>query len=139
MNLNIDSKDVVQVDENNIPQDKPGFVYDASSEDVSVENFPDSKDIFDDIIKIYEVMNKPELKAMKDENESLYKAELEKSFPVFSERYYSLFQLIITGQDISPLYGMLEQMDKIKAGKISVEDGEKKVGQMLASKYIYKK
>jgi hypothetical protein len=115
----------------------PGFVYDIEGERSSQSELPNVHDLLNDVIKILEYMNTPEMQNLKKTEEAQYKLLMEQKFPEFSFRYYSLFQKLITGEDITPLLGMFAQIEKVKTGKITLDEAEKKVGESLATQYVY--
>lgn len=114
----------------------PGYVYDVEGGDVSL---PDTEQLLDSVIEIMECMDTSEMKQLKDTDEAEYKLEMEKRFPQFSFRYYSIFQKVISGDDITPLMGMLAQIEKVKRGELTIDEAEKYVGESLAKKYVYPK
>ncbi|QKF93758.1 hypothetical protein QKU48_gp0300 [Fadolivirus algeromassiliense] len=126
MNLNIKDKQIVSDKEVNTSN---GIVYDFGEENTS-GNVPIEK-ILDQVISILEYMNTPELKTLKETNYPLYEQTIEDKYPDFSYNYYSVFKMVISGEDITPLFKMLEVLGDVRAGKTSFEDGEKNVGQYL--------
>lgn len=114
----------------------PGYVYDVEREDEPV-SFPDVPQLLEDIISILEFINKPEMKELKQKNEPEFQLYMEQQFPDFSFRNYSLFLKLLSGEDITPLLGMLAAIEKIKSGQLTLEEAEKSVGEQLAQKYVY--
>lgn len=53
----------------------------------------------------------------------------------FVHDYESLFDMIIKGDDLSPLYMMIESMEKVNKGNHSHEDMDEKVTKMIRHKY----
>lgn len=102
-------------------------------------NLPNVEDMLDTIIKIYEVMDTDEMKTMKKENQAQYEIKMEELFPAFSFRYYAVFRKVISGEDITPLMRMFDEINKIKSGQKTIDQVEQQLGQDLAEKYVYPK
>jgi len=113
-----------------------GIIYDPSQNPINApKDLPDSNQILDRVYNILEFISTDEIIKLKLENKPLYLQTVEDNFSDFSERYYALFNHIVNGKDITPLFGMLEQLHNIKSGKSTVEEVEKEVGKGL-SKFI---
>lgn len=112
------------------------YVYDMEG-DYNQSALPNTEKLMDEVIKILEVMNESYYKELRIKNNKQYVVEMEKLFPDFSFRYFALFMQVISGEDITPLIGMLLQIDRLKRGEVSIEDAEKCVGESLANRYIY--
>lgn len=115
---------------------EPGYVYDID-EDAPI-NFPDVNKLLADIILILEYMNIPEIKLLKSKDNNKYKMKMETKFPDFSMRYMSIFDKIISGDDISMLLEMLSQIELVKSGSKNIESAEKFIGERLANKFVFK-
>jgi len=110
--------------------DKNSIIYDPSSVP-STGNLPNVEKILDEIIKILECMNTDEMKLLKESNKPLFDQVMEEKFPEFSGKYFGIFQMVLTGEDLSPLFKMLNIITNITEGGTSFEDGEKDVGTYL--------
>src|SRR5437868_2663686 len=129
MNLNIKNQSLVYEDE---LKDPNGIIYDPiGTKMASIQDLPDSNYILDNVIKILEYMNEDEIVKLKEKDQLLYEEKLENQFNEFSEKFYGIFRMIISNEDISPLFKMLSKIDKVKNGKISLENAEKDVGKYL--------
>ena len=121
---------------NNPTFSEPGYLIDDENE-TDLTSFPDIDEFLDKVVVILEKMVTGDMIELKKNNHSEYVMNMEKEFPEFSVRYYSLFMKIISGDDITPLMSMLYAIDQVKKGNLSLEDAEKQVGNDLACKYIY--
>jgi hypothetical protein len=64
-------------------------------------------------------------------------AEIKDAVPDLVEQFPELYKKITTpGEDLTPLLGMLDMLDKIGAGSITHHNASVVVGQALASKYM---
>lgn len=126
-NLNIKDKKIIsgnQIDTSN------GIVYDFDDENPS-GNVGNVDQILDQVINILENMNTSEMKTLRETNYPLFEQTMEDKYKDFSYNYYSVFKMVISGEDITPLFKMLEVLSSVKSGKRSFEDGEKDVGKYL--------
>jgi hypothetical protein len=110
--------------------DKNSIIYDPSSGEVPAV-LPNVESILDEIIKILECMNTEEMQVIKSTNEPLFNQLMEDKFPQFVERYYSIFKKVLSGEDLNPLFKMLDVIGNINTGQTSFETGEKTVGSYL--------
>lgn len=119
------------VNENEVDPEK-GVVLDyGQDEEIIPENLPDADEIMDNVILILECMNTEEMKNLRSENNDVFVTTMENKFESFAERYYSVFRMILSGKDISPLFEMLRVIKKMKSGSMSVERGENQIGSSL--------
>jgi hypothetical protein len=56
--------------------------------------------------------------------------------PEIVERYPELFRKIMSGEEITPLLGMIALLDKIGAGEVSHHGASVAVGRALAERYM---
>ena len=96
---------------------------------------PDATNILDEVIKILECMNTNEMKELKKTNVNVFEQVMEEKFPDFSFKYYSVFKIVLSGEDITPLFMMLNSINEVNTGKKSFEDAQKGVGHFL-NKFI---
>lgn len=113
-----------------------GILYDMEG-DYNPNALPNTEELMDTVNEILSKMVTPYYKNLKTSNYKQYVEEMERLFPDFSFRYYALFLQVINGEDITPLVGMLLQIDKLKRNEITIDDAEKVVGELLANRYIY--
>lgn len=150
MNLNniegiSNGDDIKKMDEELKKQGKAGIVYDPSgmmngeSNEAPPVNLPNVNSILDKVYEILQYMDDNNMIKLKNEDDKKYIKKMEERFPAFSDRYYSLFQKIISGDDLTHLFSMLAEIEKIKSGSKTIEDAEKDLGQQLAQQYIYPK
>ena len=124
-NLNIKTQ---VVSENQL--DKNSLIYDPTNGGIP-DTLPNVELILDEIIKILECINTEEMQVLKSSNKELFEQVMEDKFSQFSERYYGIFRMVLTGEDITPLFKMLDVISNINSGHTSFEDGEKDVGTYL--------
>lgn len=92
---------------------------------------PNTNDVLNNIIKLLECMNTTEMKRLRIKDSAEYIERLESEFSEFSDQYYTIFRMVIDGEDITPLFKMIEVINNINSGKTDLETGEKNVGQYL--------
>lgn len=114
-------------------KEKPGYVYDIEGQ---TPNMVDVSSMLDNITSVLEYMYNSDISKMREENFEDYTKHMEEKFPTFADEFYAVFQKLISGEDITPLLGMLAMIEKIKRGDCSFEDGEKQVGEHLANRYV---
>lgn len=99
--------------------------------DNTTGNLPDANSILDSVILILEYMNTQEMIKLRNLNKMVFESTMENKFQDFAMRYYSVFKMIMSGDDITPLFEMLKVIDNVNIGKISYENGEHNIGQYL--------
>lgn len=114
-------------------KEKPGYVYDIENEKPNMCEVPS---MLDNIATVLEYMSEDEPMATKERDYAEYTALMESKFPVFSDEYFSVFQQLITGKDLTPMFGMLAMIERIQNNEVSFEDGEKMVGEQLAKTFV---
>lgn len=148
MNFNIGAADgyvmdpdIADMDKKLKAEGKTGIVYDPSVQAEStvnpIENLPDTENILTNVEEILKQMCEDEVVKLRKENEPEYITYMESKFPAFSFRYYALFQTIIEGKDLTPLFGMLGAIERVKKGDSSLDQEEKDLGEELAEEYVY--
>lgn len=85
----------------------------------------------DDVYEIMNYMASGDIMKMRKDNFVSYSQHMEDKFKDFSDEYFSLFQMIISGENIAPLFKMLTQLENVQSGKISFTDAEKNVGKQI--------
>jgi hypothetical protein len=96
----------------------------------------DIKSIKDNIAMIQKIMLVPDIKLLSSTNQDLYKEKMKSIFTSFELNYPSLFELVISGDDLTPLEFMLSTMEKINNGETDKDKGEMSIGEHLSSKYV---
>ena len=84
-------------------------------------------------------MNLPEIKILQITDYDAYYKHLAGIFPSFVENYECLFELIIKGSDLGILDIMFNTMLNISSGTVNQEEEEKRLGDILADKYVKSK
>jgi hypothetical protein len=98
---------------------------------------PDNiKSIKNNITMIQKFMLIPDIKLLASTNQDLYKEKMKSIFTSFELNYPSLFELVISGDDLTPLEYMLSTMEKINNGETDKDRGEMSIGDHLATKYV---
>jgi len=136
MNLNIkEQKFVTKKD----IEKQGGIVCDLGGDDDDTVNktLPNATNILDRVIEILECMNTNEMKALKNTNLAVFENTMEEKFPSFADQYFSVFRMLLSGEDITPLFMMLGEINKHNNGKQTYEDTEQTVGTYL-NKFIPK-
>ena len=94
-------------------------------------SLPNASYILDEVIKMLECMTTNEMKNLKKTNPTLFEQAMEDKFPDLSSKYYSVFKIVLSGDDITPLFMMLSSINDVNTGKKSFDDAERKVGKFL--------
>ena len=139
MNFNINSSSNL-VTEDEIKKMDNAIIYDMpDTSDTDSVNFPNVPNLLDEIANILEYMCKDDMIDLKTKNPNEFENHMEEKFSTFSFKYYAVFQKLLSGEDLGPLFSMLAAIEKIKNGNVSLEDAEKGLGEELAKKYIHPK
>ena len=136
----VEEDDITRIDTQLKEQGKKGIVFDPSGgleNGVAPINLPNVNEILDKIVEILEYMGKDEIIKLKQEDDGEYSKHMEEKFPAFSFRYFSLFQKVISGDNLTHLFSMLGAIERIKKGELTAEEAEKNLGEELAEEYIY--
>lgn len=147
MNFNFDLPEGVEnmetqvIDESSIPNQGPGFMYDPTGnfENEDKPNLADTGRVLNGVQAILEYMCTDEVIELRNKDEVEYEKHMEEKFEDFCDRFYSIFKKVLSGEDITPLMGMLAEIEKVKRGDKTLEEAEQFVGEQLAQKYIYPK
>ncbi len=70
-------------------------------------------------------------------NQYFFRMEADKLFSNFREEYPSVYNLVITNQEMSILDQMLNTIEMINTKRMGQLDGEKLIGERLAEEYLY--
>lgn len=112
-------------------QGSNNIVYDYGDDSDIPDELPNADDILNTVLLILEYMNSTSMIAIKKSNPVEFEKMIEDKFPDFTTRYYGIFRMLLSGDDISPLFAMLQTINNINSGDISFEKGEKDVGKYL--------
>ena len=127
----ITSKTIVTEDE--MKKMKNGLVYDMGD---LTPNLPDIPLLLSQIEEILEYMYDDNILDLKKNNNSKFRQCMEDKFSNFSSRYYGIFDKLLSGGDLTHLYSMFTEIERIKKGEVSLEDAEQVLGEELAKDYI---
>ncbi len=95
------------------------------------------KDITDKIVDVLEYMNTDYIKNLRGHDIVLYEKTIEEKFPDFTERYYAVLKLLMSGEDITRLLQMLSQLEKVENNEKKREEAVNYVREELNNEYIY--
>jgi len=76
-------------------------------------------------------------KQIKLNDKMQYLFALREIFPSFAEEHPFLFRKIVMGDDLTFLYKMLDNIDKINSGELTQQAAEATLGNELANIYIH--
>ena len=105
----------------------PSNIYDPSNNPLNFQNIPK---LLDELLVIFEYMNKDEVKKLKNNMEE-YGQHLISKFKKFATYNSSVFKLIIEGKDISFFFKMLKLADKLDNKKINKKKKDKLSRKMI--------
>lgn len=117
------------VDESQI--DKNNSMILNYSDDRESMNLPNAEELLDEIIKLLECSTTAEMILIKKENQKTYEDVMEEKFQDFANNYYSVFKMVLSGENLDPLFKMLKAIDNVNKGEQSLEKAEKNVGKYL--------
>lgn len=112
------------------------IVYDPSKNKFERNKLPNKNELLEQIKDIYKFMIRKDVKSKKGTKE--FNSIMKKQFPEFSERYMSLFDLIIEGKDITELFPMLDKLEELKNKNANINEADKEIIGNLSKKYIPK-
>lgn len=100
-------------------------------------SFEDPELIKKYIKEIQKFTELPEFKQLKMLDKMQYQFALREVFPSFAEEHPFLFRKIAMGDDLTFLYTMLDNINKINDGVLTQQEAEVSMGKDLANLYIY--
>lgn len=115
------------------------LVYDPESwagETTELKDLVDPAIIYKLMEDVLAYMAENNMAELRETNNSQFEQHMDEQFPDYSERYYAIFRMVISGQSLDMLFNMLEQIEKARHGQISVENAEKNVGKVMRQKFI---
>ena len=95
------------------------------------ENLPDVNQILDGVLQILQYIDSDEIRLVQASSPSMVEQMIEDKFPEFTSKWYGIFQMLLSGEDITPLFKMLDVIDNVNKKKMSTDDAEKNVGKYL--------
>ena len=95
--------------------------------------------ITNQIITFLEFISTEDMIQLKKKNLDEYFSILESTFKSFIDEYYSIYQLLIIGNDITPLFHMIKSLVSIQNNHINIDDATDMIKYELAKKYITQK
>lgn len=126
MSFNMSDKKIVSGQE----MGDNSIVFDINEGDVT-NTLPNACDILDTVISILECMNTPEMKQLRETDFNMFEQLMEEKYLTFADRYYNVFKMVLSGEDITPLFQMLQVINDVKIGRTDLESGEQYIGQCL--------
>ena len=101
------------------------------------ESKPDFMVIVKQYIKLLQVkMNKDDMVFLRKYHYDEYFKNMSDFVPEFKDSYPSLFQMIISGADLSMLDLFFEKFNNIDEGKQTLNDARNDLGNILHDKYV---
>jgi hypothetical protein len=97
---------------------------------------PNVLKLSEDVISVLEFIDEHNLKECSSA-EALDK--IEHQFPEFVDRYYSLTNILLSGENIDKLIQMLQILHSVEKQNISVEDAVDTIHSNLAEEYVMPK
>jgi len=105
--------------------------------DQSNQSNPSFENIIKQYIKILQIkMNKDDMQFLKKYHYDEYCKKMGDFVPDFKESYPSLFQMIISGEDLSILEMFFTKFDNIDKGKETLNEARNDLGNFLHDKYV---
>jgi hypothetical protein len=120
--------------EDEIKNNPNAIVYDPYEN--STPSLPDVPTVLGQVEDILKYMVTDDMMKLRKDNFEEFEQHMEQKFSEFSDRYYALFQKLLSGEDISPLMDMFATIEKIKSGKVTMEKGEEQLGKKLYDKFV---
>lgn len=102
----------------------------------------DSKKLTEDLIKLVEFVETPEMKELQKSNENLYCYKVDEQFTDFSDNYYHIFRLIVDdtknrSDNLFKIIDMIKRINKIEDGISTKEKEFEEVKEQLAEEHLY--
>ena len=98
---------------------------------------PNFMSIVKQYVKILQLkMQKEDMIYLKENNYNEYLKIMSEYVPEFNDNYPSLFQMIISGADLSMLELFFEKFNNIDQGTQTLNEARDELGQLLHDKYV---
>ncbi len=99
-------------------------------------NIPDIDKLSTGIIRILEFMNRKEMKELRKQNVVEYEKRIETTFPTFVDNFYSIYKMLLSGQDITNLLHMLRSLNKVKQNKLEFEQARDEMSAIVNKQFV---
>jgi len=99
---------------------------------------PNVTELLKQIMEIIVFLKTPEMIELSKKDNVMYEQLTVSKYPIFADRYGSIFKMIMSGDSLTPLFDMLKMLDTVRNGDKSFEEVDEKLKSDLADKYIYK-
>ncbi len=117
--------------------DNNSYVYDTNNKP-QPPTPAELHELTDEILAVLEFINTDVAMDYKNTHSQLeYEAYMEEKFPIFTTKYYGLYRKLLSGDDLTMLWKMLEGLHKYNEGRISFKKLEVNLGEDLAVRYIH--
>jgi hypothetical protein len=130
--LDIKPEDVKVVSGAELAADREAITLDADQE-VNVANI---EQLSENIITLLQYMNQPEMKELKRLHPDEFEKNVEKKYPGFVNNYYSIFKMLISGEDISNLISMMRTLDNVNKGNMTFDNARNKVSTRINDQFV---
>ena len=98
---------------------------------------PDADELSCTVKEVLSYTGGDDMVAMRGQDREEFERLTKERFHNFSERYPSVFDLVVSGSDTTMLYEMLSKIKDAKSGSATIQSVEKVLSNKLAEKYIY--
>lgn len=104
-----------------------------------LKNSPDMLYVVNTLTEIFTFISTDEMIKLKEDDKLEYDKTVTQKFPEFSERYFSLFSVVLSGEleTMTHLVMMIKTLGQVNSGKISMNTAYARVRDELSDKYIY--
>ena len=110
---------------------------DSMYKPLETHELPDSSDILNKIAEIMEFMCTDDMLKLKNTDTEIFNKVVGDHFKDFSERYPSIFDMVIRGDNLDNLLLMVQKIDMVKRNEIDMGQVETDLRDSLAEQYIY--
>ena len=101
------------------------------------DELPDSSEIINQVAEIMEFMCTDEILKLKKEDSKSFEDMIKNKFDSFSERYPSIFDMVIKGENLDNLLLMLQKIDMVKRDEVDMKQVEEDLRDSLADQYVF--
>ena len=120
----------------NFPKPKPGQTVLKYNTDLPV-SLPDVPKLLVQIRELLEFLNTDKMIKIKNEKtQEEYDECIETKYPDFTMKYYGVYKMLVSGEDLTMLWRMLASISAVQKGKTTIEKVEKTLGNILNDKYV---
>lgn len=138
--MNFDLGDATKIVTEDEIRKSGGIIYDPTKniDETDESTLPDVNELLNTVNDILEMMCTDEMIALKETDAGEYNYQLETKFPEFTSKYFSLFQQITSGADLTYMFKMFASMDKVNKGESTLDDVEKQLGVDMQTDFVVK-